>query len=278
MPEDRSKVLQSWGESGHYWEKYGPTIRSMFEPVAVALMRAVGASANSRVLDVAAGIGEPSLTIARQLPSATVWCTDPAASMIEAAKKEASRAKLSKVQFAQCLADALPFDDEYFDGVVSRFGIMFFPDPEAGVREMLRALKEGGRVAAAVWCAPEANPFHFVISDALAKYIPPVPAGPDDPTAFRFAPPRKLAAIFERAGARDVSENVLRFTIEAQKTPEEFWQMRAEMSDANREKLARLTAGQRQNLQRDVLEVLPQFSSGGMMRFPAEVLIVRGTR
>src|SRR5262249_39996002 len=156
---------------------------------------------------------------------------------------------------------------------VSRFGIMFFPDPEAGIREMLRVLKDGGRVAAAVWGAADVNPFHSVMSDAIAKYIPPVPAGANDPTAFRFAEPGKLAAVFKRAGARQVAQDALRFTIDAKKTPEEFWQLRAEMSDTNREKLSKLTAGQRQNLERDVLRVLPQFLSGGMMRFPAEVLI-----
>jgi SAM-dependent methyltransferase len=278
MSEEQSKVLKSWDESGRYWEKYGQTIRAMFEPISRALMNAAQVGENHRVLDVAAGVGEPSLTIARTKASAEVWCTDAVWPMIEGARKEAARLALSNVRFTQCVSDALPFRDAFFDGAVCRFGVMFFPDPASGVREILRTLKPGGRTAFAVWGAAEANPFHYVVTDIISKYVPPKPLGPDDPGAFRFAPSGKLADVFKKAGASQVDEHVLRFNIEAERTPETFWQLRAEMSEANRDKIAKLSAGDKARLAAEATTVLSNFFSNGKMRFAAEVLVVTGSR
>lgn len=277
MSDEQSKVAQAWDESGRYWDKYGQTIRAMFEPISLALLEAAHIGENHRVLDVAAGVGEPSLTIATRAPSTHVYCTDPASSMIRGAKKEAARLHLANVHCAQCVADALPFRDACFDAVVCRFGVMFFPDPAGGIRELLRVVKTDGRVSCAVWAASEVNPFHYVSADIISKYVPLPLVGPDEPGAFRFAPPGKLAAVFERAGAVQVKENALRFTIEVDKSPEEFWQLRSEMSEISREKIKRLSAEDRGRLTEDALKVLPKFFSNGKMRFPAEVLIVTGT-
>ncbi len=277
MSDEPSKVALAWDESGHYWDKYGQTIRAMFEPISLALLEAAHIGENHRVLDVAAGVGEPSLTIATKIPSAQICCTDPASSMIRGARKEVARLQLTNVHCAQAVADELPFRDSCFDAAVCRFGVMFFPDPADGIRELLRVVKSDGRVSCAVWAASEVNPFHYVCADILSKYVPLTLVGPDEPGAFRFAPPGKLAAVFEMAGAVQVKENVLKFTIEADKPPAEFWQLRSEMSEIIREKIKRLRAEYRKWLTEDALKVLPQFFADGKMRFPAEVLIVTGT-
>ncbi len=274
---EQPDVIKAWDESGRYWEKYGQTIRAMFEPISVALMEAARIGDQDSVLDVAAGVGEPSLTIAARRPGAAIFSTDPTASMIRGAKKEAARLRLPNVCFAQCVDEALPFGERSFDAVVCRFGVMFFRDPLLGVRELLRVVKAGRRVATAVWGASEDNPFHHSVADLISIYVPSPPAGPDDLGAFRFAQPGKLAAVFQQAGAAAVSDDVLNFTIEVDKTPEEFWYLRSEMSENARDKIKKLPDDRKARLFEDAMKVLPRFYSSGRMRFPARILIVTGT-
>src|SRR5881394_918848 len=166
-----SDTLREWRESAAYWEKHAQTIRTMFAPVTQALIEDAGIIEGDAVLDVACGAGEPSLTIAERVgPGGSVICTDAIPEMIAAAKSEAQRRRVTNVGFRQCTADSLPFESVSFDAVVCRLGVMFFPDPLAGLREMLRVTKREGAIALAVWGKSELNPFSYLITDVVARY------------------------------------------------------------------------------------------------------------
>src|ERR1041385_2217627 len=141
-------MLEVWTESALYWTKHSDTIHKMFVPLTRALIERARIGKGQSVLDVAGGAGEPSLSIAEVVgPEGSVTCTDGVAQMVESARAESQRLGLANMQFQQCAADSLPFPDNSFDVVVSRLGIMFFPDPVAAMREMLRVLKPNGRLA-----------------------------------------------------------------------------------------------------------------------------------
>jgi len=231
------------------------------------------------VLDVAGGAGEPSLTIAERVgPAGAVACTDAVAEMVAAAESEARRRGLTNITFRQCVADSLPFESNSFDAVVSRLGVMFFPDPLGALREMLRVTKPGGSLALAVWHKNELNPFTHIVTDVMARYVDSPPVDPDAPGAFRFAEPGKLANILKSAGASDVRERVLHFQIEAPISPSEFWAMRSETSDTLREKLAKLPADQVRRVKQEVQEAVSEFFPNNEMSFPAQMIIVTGKK
>jgi len=251
----------------------------MFVPLTRALIEQARIAPGQSVIDVAGGSGEPSLTIAQAVgPSGFVMCTDAIAEMVAVAEREALDRGLKNVKFRQCTADSLPFANDLFDVAVSRLGIMFFPDPLAAVREMLRVIKPEGRVAFAVWGKSELNPYACVVTGVLSRYVPPTPLTPDAPDAFRFAEPGKLARILEGAGAIDVTECVVKFDIAAPLSPEEFWTMRSEISETLREKLKLLSSEDKQRLADEVQEAVREFFPDGHMRFPAEMLIVSGAK
>jgi SAM-dependent methyltransferase len=272
-------TLRQWRESAPYWEKHSSTIRSMLVPLTEALIEDAGISEGQCVLDVAGGVGEPSLTIAERVgPTGTVTCTDAVAEMVAAAENEAKRRGVANIKFRQCTADSLPFDDNSFDAVVSRLGVMFFPDPLAGLREMLRVTKSRGTLSLAVWHKSELNPFAQVVTDVMSRYLDTPPADADAPGAFRFAEPGKLAGLLKRTGANNVRERVLNFQIEAPIVPGEFWEMRSEISETLREKLAKLSPAQALSVAKEVKEAVAEFFPNNQMSFPAQMIIVTGRK
>ncbi len=155
---------------------------------------------------------------------------------------------------------------------------MFFPAPVDAVREMLRVLKPGQKLALAVWHFAERNPFHYSLSRVIDRYVDSPPLAPDALDAFRFASPGKLREVLNEAGATALSERLLQFTIQAPISVEDFWTLRLEMSDKLREKISALSKEQTTEVKRQALESLREYSTDRGMSFPAEVLIVSGAK
>jgi ubiquinone/menaquinone biosynthesis C-methylase UbiE len=273
------QVIKAWRTSAPFWEKHREIIRQMFAPVTQALMDDAQIASGHAVLDVATGPGEPALTIAAMVgPQGKVFAIDPVPEMVDAARRAADHFGFRNAQFDVASADHLPFSADAVDAVVSRFGVMFFPSPVDGVREMLRVLKPGRKLALAAWHFADRNPFHYALWRVLERFVQAPPPAPDARDAFRFATPGKLRGVLAEAGVADPSERLLQFNIEAPIAVEEFWILRSEMSEKLRDAVATLSSDQLTEVKRQVLESLQEYSNGCGMSFPAEVLIVSGTK
>lgn len=279
MNNQANDIARLWEGSAPYWEKHRALIERMFTPLTSALVETAHIVPGRKVLDVAGGTGEPSLAIARIVgPTGSVTYTDLVLGMVESARAEGAKRGLTNIQFHQCPADSLPFLDNSFDAAVSRLGVMFFPDPVAGVREMLRVVVPGGYVSFVVWAPNEVNPFFNVVTRVMERYVESPPEDPDAPGAFRFALPGKLNAILARAGASEITERVVDFKIEAGVPLEKFWTLRVELSDSLREKVAKLAPEQVPLVKSEVETCARTFFDGGRMSFPARALIVSGRK
>jgi ubiquinone/menaquinone biosynthesis C-methylase UbiE len=264
-----------WSNAAPFWEKHRRTIERLFGPVSEALIEDSEVVPGMSVLDVATGHGEPALRIAELLEShGEVVGVDPIDRMIEAARGEAARRSLGNARFEVAAADGLPFPDNRFDTVVSRFGVMFFPSPAGGVREMLRVLRPGKMLTFAVWHFAENNPFHSALAQVVDPIVPPQVLPPDAPEAFRFAVPGKLKRLLEEAGAANSRERVFQFSMKAAMSVEEFWSFRLEWSGILRDRLATLSPERFADVREKAFQRFRQFATNGELSFPAEVLLV----
>jgi ubiquinone/menaquinone biosynthesis C-methylase UbiE len=279
IPENRNKALHAWQTSARYWDKYRVLITEMFAPLTSGLVEEAQIGIGQKVLDIGGGSGEPSLTISRIVgPTGSVMYTDPVAGMLDSAQAEAARRGLTNIHFRRCSANDLPFEACTFDVAVGRLSAMFFADPAAAVREALKVVLKDGCLAFAVWGPKEANPFFSTITDVIDRFVEIPPQDPDAPDAFRFAVPGKLAGILEQADAKNVIERRLNFQIEGAISFEQFWQLRTEMSETLREKMARLTPAQLPTVKQAVADAARRYFASGIMSFPAEALIVSGRK
>lgn len=273
------EVFNRWTGSAPFWEKHGAIIGQMFAPISQALVDDAEIGRGDTVLDIATGPGEPALSVAAVVGSeGKVVGIDPIPEMVAGARRAAVRRGLTNVHFDVAFADHLPFPAETFDAVISRFGVMFFPTPVDGIREMLRVLKPGRKMALAVWHFADRNPFHYTLSRIMDRYVEPAPVAPDAPDAFRFATQGKLAEVLTAAGVKAVSERLFQFAIEAPMPVEDFLTLRCEMSEKLRGKMAGLPQEQAKHVRREMLEAFREYSGERGVSFPAEVLLVSGAK
>jgi len=132
----------------------------LFTPWANRLLAATSLRAGERVLDVACGTGAVARRAAALLGrGAAVAAVDLNANMLAVARAAAAREGL-EIDFREARAESLPFADHDFDLVTCQFGLMFFADRAAALREMRRVAKRSGRIALAVFAGLERHPFY----------------------------------------------------------------------------------------------------------------------
>ena len=174
-------------------------VPALFEQWTAQVADAAGIQPGQRVLDVACGTGVLARHVARRIgTSGTVTGLDPSPGMLAVADRHAPA-----VDWRRGTAESLPFDAGSFDAVVSQFGLMFFTDRAQAVREMMRVLTPGGRLAVAVWDSLENNPAYAAEVDLLTRLAGRAPA--DALRApFMLGDREVLAKVFEDAGVRPI--------------------------------------------------------------------------
>ena len=166
--------------------RYNDISRSIADAIEHAVER-LQPKSGERILDLATGTGWGSRIIAQRFAGVEVVGADIAEKLLEHARATAAKLGLA-IEYRHADAEALPFEDEEFDAVVSTFGVMFAAGPEAVAAELARVVKPGGRVVLATW-KPESNVFHMFA--VMKKFMPP-PAQPAPPSPFEWGKPARL--------------------------------------------------------------------------------------
>jgi SAM-dependent methyltransferase len=197
---------QAWNErEGAHWVAYADGYDAMSQRFGEALLEASGITPSDHVVDIGCGCGQTTIEAATRASEASALGIDLSEPMLHVARKRAQERGVSNTRFVKADAQVYPFDQEWFDVAISRFGVMFFMDPVAAFANIGRALRASGRLAFVSWQDMLANEWIAVIGGALAAHVPLPDFGePGGPGPFSLAEPGRIEEILGSAGFRDV--------------------------------------------------------------------------
>ena len=220
--EFREGQRTQWNTAATGWRKWNDLIDASASPISERLVELAAVEPGSRVLDVACGYGEPSLTASRAAGSdGGVVATDISAEMIAYGRERARAAGIDNIEFVESAAIDLEYPADSFDAALSRWGIIFDPDGEGAAARVRGFLKPGARMAIASWGTPDQVPFLSIpMRTAMQRLdVPPPPPGTPGPLSRPTSD--ALGGLLEGGGFSDVEVERADVAFEWE-SPEEF--------------------------------------------------------
>lgn len=263
-----------WENAAEAWNRWGPLLNQWLGAATECMLDLTAVKTGGRVLDVAAGAGEQTLAAARRVgPSGHVLATDLSPAILGYAAAAAENAGLPQIATQTLDGEALDvLPAESFDAVISRVGLIYFPDQQRALAGMRRALKPGGRVGAIVYSTPERNAFFSIpvgIIRRRAKLPPPLPG---QPGPFSLGADGVLAATFERAGFRDVIVKKMEAPVRLPSAAE-CVRFERESFGALHQMMATLSETERADTWREIEQELRKFEGSDGFVGPCQMLV-----
>ncbi|CAN7263844.1 MULTISPECIES: class I SAM-dependent methyltransferase [unclassified Variovorax] len=274
----KTTTRAQWQAAAEAWHRWGPFLGDWLGEATETMFDLARIGPGSRVLDIAAGAGEQSISAARRVgESGHVLATDIAPALLERAAADAKEAGLSNVETRELDGEALDvLPAGSFDAAISRVGLIYFPDQQRALAGMCRALRPGGRVAAIVYSTPERNAFFSIpvkIIRERAKLPPPLPG---QPGPFSLGAEGVLEAAFAKAGLRDIEVRKVPSPIKLPSAAE-CVRFERESFGALHQMMVGLSETERAQAWQAIEEALRAFETGDGFVGPCEMLVGAGT-
>jgi SAM-dependent methyltransferase len=203
--EFRSRQRQDWNTASQGWREWNELIDSSTAPISKRLVELAGIKAGDRVLDVAAGYGEPSLTAAKVVgPEGSVVATDISPGMLSFGRERAAAAGVEHIEFVETDASSLDFPSGSFDAALSRWGIIFEPEGEATAGRVRGFLEPGAKMAISSWGPPDRVPMISVPMMTVLQKLNVDPPPPGTPGPLSRPTPEAIGGLLEGGGFHDV--------------------------------------------------------------------------
>ena len=262
-----------WQTAAKAWNEWGPLLRAWLGPATEIMLDLAKIGPGHRVLDVAAGAGDQSLQAADRVgPNGHVLATDISANILDFAAENARKAGHRNIDTKVLDGENLDVPAGTFDAVISRVGLIYFPDQQKALAGMKRALKPGGRVAAIVYSTAENNKFfsiHVSVIRRRANLPPPLPG---QPGPFSLGGPGVLEETFKQAGLRDIEVRAVPAPVRL-KSAADCVRFEKESFGALHQMLAGLDEQGREAAWQEIEQELRAFEQNGAFEGPCEMLV-----
>lgn len=273
----KQTTKEQWQTAAAAWNRWGPVLSAWLGPATEQMLDMAGVGPGSRVLDVAAGAGEQTLITARRAgPTGSVLATDISDKILEYAAAAARDAGLSNVQTRVIDGENL---DELgagsFDAVISRVGLIYFPDQQKALTGMRGVLRPAGKIGAIVYSTAENNKFFSTPVSIIRRRADLPPPLPGQPGPFSLGGPGVLEAAFQQAGFRNVQSCTvaapLRLTSAA-----ECVRFERESFGALHQMLSAVDESERETAWQEIEQALHQYDGVNGFEGPCELIIAVG--
>ena len=273
-------AASDWANArGEKWSAQLQAMEGTLQPVDAPLVEALALSGPTRIAEIGSGGGGTAIEILRRAPEGSVvHGYDISPKLVETARARAHGAGALRFEVAD-MGTASP--EQPYDRLVSRFGIMFFDDPQAAFSNLLRWLVPGGRFAFAAWALPTENPWLVSTREVVTQIVEVPKPDPDAPGPFRYGEAAKLLGLLDRAGFRELQVRDFRgkLALGGGLAPAEAARFALTALGGFDELLAKAGEPARAEAQRRLTRLYEQrYLEGGVVRIDACVHLFTGSR
>jgi SAM-dependent methyltransferase len=272
---------EGWDSVAEGWKEWWEPIEKGAQKLSQRLIELAGIKPGQRVLDVATGIGEPSMTAAKVVGTGGhVLATDISRQMLAIAKERAAFLRLQDIiEFKESDAENLDLPNLSFDAALCRWGLMLLPNLDAAIRKIYSSLVSGGRFAAAVWADATRVPIISLAARIIGKQVQMSAPLPGIPNPFSLADTNKLENSLARAGFRDIHIETVIVTFEFA-SGEAYCRYCQAVSASARIALCKETEERKENIWRKVAEEAARNYgiANGLIKMDNESICMVGTR
>lgn len=274
----KNTTRDQWQTAAEAWYRWSPTLKQWLGKATDKMLEMAGISVGHRVLDVAAGAGEQSITTAKKVgTTGYVLATDISSNILEFAEQMAKQVGLNNIETQVMDGENLTIPDATFDAVISRVGLIYFPDQQRALKEMLRVLKPGGKVAAIVYSTPDKNKFFSVPVSIIrnrAKLPPPLPG---QPGPFSLGAEGVIEKTFTQAGFINV-KSVLVDSPLLLPAAKDCVKFEKESFGALHQMMSGLTDTEKESVWKEIEEELKKFETDNGFIGPCEMVVAVGEK
>jgi SAM-dependent methyltransferase len=274
----KQSTREQWQAAAEAWHRWNPLLEEWLGPATQRMLDLAGISRGDRVLDVAAGAGGQSIAAAVRVgPSGHVLATDIAPRILEYAVAEAERAGLRNIEVRATDGENPDVPDESFDAVISRVGLIYFPNRDNALKNLRRKLRPGGRIAAITYAAAEQNAFFALPVSIIRRRANLGPPAPGQPGPFSLGAPGVIEDAFASAGFHDVRVERMPAPVRLP-TAAECVRFERESFGALHQMLSGLDEAGRQAAWDEIATALRAFEGPRGFEGPCELIVAIGVR
>jgi ubiquinone/menaquinone biosynthesis C-methylase UbiE len=275
----KTTTRAQWETAAEAWHRWTPFLAVWLGPATDRMLELARVGTGARVLDVAAGAGEQSLRAARRAGSTgQVLATDLSPTILEYAARDARAAGLANVATRELDGEALAaLPAGGFDAVISRLGVIYFPDRAAALAGMRHVLAPGGRIGLVVYSTPERNGFFSLPVSIIRRRAELPPPQPGQPGPFSMGTDGALAAALEGAGFRDVIVEAVDAPVRLPSAAE-CVRFERESFGALHQMMSKLSAEQQADTWSEIADALARFEGPEGFVGPCELLVATAAR